>query len=908
MDIYSLIRTKLSPPRIGNVQLQRHELLALMEGAPRLLTLILGPAGSGKTTLAALWRKRLIARSVDAAWYNIGADDDDGQCAAYFVAALQQAGLSIDDTMAQSMLREAAESDQRFITIIVNKLFAHPHPVCIFIDDLHLLRGNQLLKVIQGLLDNSPPHLHIVIASRSPPQLRLDLLQARGLVQEINFSQLRFSLDEQIAYFEELGINWLSNNQTRQLYSLTEGWAAGVQLAAWSIRKGADFEATYARMTKRAIPLEQEGAVAYFEDTIACIIDSSQLEILVRLSVCRRLSHDLASEICQAEKAGDLLESLGAQYFFLIPIESGESQVWFRFHRIFASFLRQRLKFLSSEELIEINRRASLWFEKNGLYVEAIRHAGYAGEMSRQVDLLSVAARPLIGAGQFIQLLRLSSEMPVQALHVRIHLMLCIAWAQLCLRRLGDFDGTLAVIKCHAESGEPIVDFEIRLLQALSYIARDDSEHAFLLIQPFIDSPPSTDGFNLVMLGIAAGHSLIKRNELSRARDVVNNFQEQLRKRHGTRSRPYLDSLVGLSFVTQGDFIQARSTLDGLMSSIKKNDSLGDFSTAHIAGYLAEISWHLGDIESAQDYHDIYTEQADLFGPRDCTLSGLRIRARLHYHRGDLPRALQALEELELLARDEGWDRLAAWSLAERVRMQGKEITGVTAMREALRRLNRLASRYPLDASGAHSEIHTAVAIAEVDAAIAELQWGRVFDLAMPLSSKLANLGRMALAARVRILAAIAKYKVNDTVVAVDLVKQILDLAMYHGMNRLFIDEDEAGVELARELLKVPGLTPEEINFISRKDPPRKLHSIVLAPESAGTKKEIKEGRDILSPREKEIVTLLSRALSGKTIARALNVSPGTIKWHTKNIYGKLGAVSREDAVARARELKLIDY
>lgn len=907
MDLFSLIRTKLSPPRIGSAQLQRNALLTLMEEAPRLLTLILGPAGSGKTTLAALWRKRLVARSIDVAWYNIGADDDENQCAAYVIAALQQAGLDIDDAMAQLMLREAAESDQRFITVLVNKLFAHPRPVCLFLDDLHLLRGTRFIGVLQGLLSNSPPHLHIVVTSRSLPHLKLDLLQAKGQVQEINFSLLRFSLKEQIAFFEDLGINGLSSTQAKKLYALTEGWVAGVQLAAWSMKKGADFEATYARMIQRAIPLEQEGAVAYFEDTIASIMEPYQLELLIRMSACRRITHDLANIICQDARAGKLLEALGAHCFFLMQIESEDQQVWFRFHRIFASFLRERLNRLPSGELIEINRRASLWFENNNLYVEAIRHAGYAGDMPRQIDLLTVAARALICAGQFIQLLRWSAEMPVHALQERIQLLLCIGWSQLCSRRLGDFETTLAAIERHGESSEPIVDFEVRLLRALYHIARDDSERAFSLIEPFIDSPPSADGFNLVMLGIAAGNSLINRNEFGRSRDVVSCFQALLRQRHGPRVRPYLESLVGLSFIAQGDFLQARGVLGSLMNSLASEGNGAEFSTAHIAGYLAEVSWHLGDVETAQEYHDIYTEQADLLGSRDCTLCGLRTRARLHFGHGDLPRALQALDELESLAQDEGWDRLAAWSLAERVRMLGKQVAGMTAMREALRRLSRLASRYPLDVPGAHGEIHIAAEIAEVDAAIAELQWQHVFELAMPLSSKLVNAGRMALGIRMRILAAIAKYKLKETVEALEISKPTLVFAMYHGMNRLFVDEGDYGLELASELLNRLELTTDERRYLCRNDLPKKACDIVSSPQATASKRTTDEARDVLSPREKEIVTLLSRALSGKTIARALNVSPGTIKWHTKNIYSKLGAISREDAVAKARELQLID-
>lgn len=907
MDLFSLIRTKMAPPRIGGGLVHRHKLMAHLEEHQRcVISLILGPGGSGKTTLAAIWRKNLIAKGVDVAWYNIGADDDDGQCSAYLVACLQQAGLEIDDLMAQTLLREAAESNQRFINYIVNKLFAHPRQIFIFFEDYYLLRGRHIKEVVQSLLDNSPPQLHIVITSRLMPALRLELLQRKGLVQEINFSELRFSVEEQTAFLVSQGIKTLNNHQALKLHALTEGWAAGLQLVAWSMKKDIDFEETYSKLTKRAHPLAHEEMVGYFKDTISSILEPYQIDLLVRMSACRRLTRELADTICQDSRSGDLLVTLGSQCFFLLPIESDDPNLWFRFHRIFATFLRDRLVDLDADELIKINSRASEWFEKKNLYVEAIRHAGYAGDTPRRINLLSIAARKLICNGQFIQLLRWSSEMPEEALQEKIQLMLCIGWSQLCSRNLGDFEKTLAVIQRHPDATLEGVDFEVRLLRALHQVARDDTEQTLSLIEPFLEKPPQTDGFNLVMLGICAANSLINKNEFRRAQDLVTKFQILLRQKYGSRTRPYLDSLFGLSLLLQGDFVQARDKLEQLKCAIEAEGGGAEFSVAHIAGYLAEAAWHLGDIDAAEEYHEIYTEMADLLGSRSCTLYGLLTRARLHFDQGDMPRALQSLDELEYVAQDEGWDRLAAWSLAERVRMLGKRAVSITTMRESLRRLNRLASRYTSNAFGAHSEIPLAASIAEVDAAAAEFDWTRVIELGLPLSAQLADQGRMYLAARMRLLAAIAYHRENKSDTALQVLRPIITLAAYYGMRRLFIDEGESAEELVRSLLSLKDLTTIELAFLQGD----KLSTLdIREPQKyvAEVANDVDgNSKDLLSPKEIEILILLSRALSGKTIARALNVSPGTIKWHRRNIYGKLGAVSREDALTKARALKLL--
>lgn len=905
MEICPLIRTKLAPPRLGSLRVARTALLAqLEERQERCATLVLGPIGSGKTTLAAQWRQHLIMRGCDVAWYNVGADDNETQWAAYLVASLQQAGVDIGPALAQAMLRGEAESGQRFVALITNQLFAHSQPIYLFIEDMHLLRSRAPLEAIERLLDNAPPNFHIVMTARGMPSMDFSALRRKGQLLEIDFAQLRFSATEQLAFLSDLGVAGLTSGQASRLYALTEGWAAGTQLAAWSLKKGIDFETTFTRLTRLAVPLGDEGLTDYFDNALSGIVEPRQLDLLIRMSACRRLNRELCYVICEDPGAGKLLETLGKQNFFLLPIESDDVQPWYRFHRIFASFLRQKLRALPPEELARINRRVSVWFEACGLYVEAIRHARYAGDMARQVDLMTAAARPMIYAGQFIELARWTAEIPAQALHERIELMLCLGWAQICSWRLGAFNTTLDAIEIHPEAGDPKIDFEVRLLRAISMLMRDETEHLLPLIEPFIASPPPTDRFNILMLGSIASMALVKAGQYDRARDVAADCQATLRQQHGARLRPYLDTIPGISLLLQGDFIQARAILHRLMCDIEREGTMAETSAAHVAGYLAEVHWQLDDVDAVEDCLETYAETVALFGIPDYTLHALRATARLHFSRGDLARALEALDGLERLAQDEGWDRLAAWSLAERVRMLGANVGGITAMREALRRLKRLASRYAGDIKGINCEIHLAAASGEVDAAVAEFDWPRVKQLALSLAEVFSQRSNLYLAARMRLLAAVACSRMADSGAALALALPLVSIANQHGMLRLFAEETDGGAALVPELLALPTLTRDDRAFLERQAQ-RQAHTPASLPRSA-TEGAGEGGKDLLSQREREIIQLLSKALSRKTIARTANVSPGTIKWHLKNIYGKLGAVSREDAVAKARELKFI--
>ncbi|PWR18179.1 LuxR C-terminal-related transcriptional regulator [Zavarzinia aquatilis] len=893
----SLIRTKLAPPRVGGPAIGRERILDHLQARrDRALTLILGPAGSGKTTLAALWRQRLIADGIAVAWYNVGEDDDEVQWAAYWFAALAEAGVDVGPALAQALQCEGFETAGRFVAQTANALVAHARPVVMVLEDLHILKARQPFALLQQLLHLLPANFHLAITARTPPPLDLGDFRLKDQMTEVNFDELRLSPEEQGAFIEALGLPRPTAGQTWRLFALTEGWIAGTQLLALAIRKQGDADAVLARLDRLAAPVADDGLTSYVEDAIGAVLEPEQLALLVKVAACRRFTAALCAELCDDAGAGALLATLAAQHYFVSPIDSDEPLVWYRFHRIFAAFLKRRLLALPAAQLAEINRRASLWFERQGLTTEALRHARHAGDTSRMAALIGDAARPLLYAGQFSQLLRWAADLPADAKAERIDTLLSIGWSQVGVRRRGELAATMAAIGAHPAAMRPEVDFELRLMRALDLFTRDDSAAAMALLAPALDDPPPTDGFNLLMLGAVGGMALIGAGQHERARDFAADCQARLRSRHGARARPWLEGVIGHSFLVQGDFIQARDVLSRTLRDLGRDELLAEHSAGHLAGYLAEVSYQLNDFEAAEDHLDIYLEAGDVAGGLDARLHALRTRARLHARRGDGARALDALDEMERLAQDEGWDRLAAWSLAERVRLLGQRSQTITAMREALRRLRRMAARHA-GATGTLAEIGLAAAIAEADAAAAECDWQRVIELSTPLAGQLRDGGRMFLAARQTLCVALALQDQGREAAADDIARGLLMTAEHCGMYRLFLDGGAGALTLCRRLRENAALRPEERRLLDA--------SLGTARQPAASPAAPREG-GTLSPKEREIVQLLDRALSIKTIARALNVSPGTIKWHLKNVYAKLDAVSREDAVARARAARLL--
>ncbi|PWR18344.1 LuxR C-terminal-related transcriptional regulator [Zavarzinia compransoris] len=891
----SLIRTKTAPPRLAGVAVGRERLLDSLHGRrDRALTLILGPAGSGKTTLAALWRRRLVAGGTTVAWYNVGADDDEGQWAAYWFAALEESGIDTGPALAQALQSEGFETADRFVAQVANAVFAHVRPVVMVLEDLHVLKARRPFVLLQQLLQVLPANFHLVLTARAVPPLDLAGLRLKDQVTEVNFDALRLSLEEQAVFLDSLGVARLSPGQARRLHALTEGWIAGTHLAALALKREGVADTVLGRLDGLSAPAADDSLTSYVEEAIGAALEPAQLGFLVRIVACRRFTAGLAAALCDEAGAGALIETLAERHYFVTPIEGDDPLPWYRFHRIFAAFLRRRLLALPAADLADINRRASLWFERHGLIPEALRHARYAGDPSRMAALIGAAARPLLYAGQFQPLLRWTAGLPDAAKAERIDVLLSIGWSEVGLRRRGELPATLAAIAAHPAAVRPAVDFELRLMRALDAVTRDDTAAAMTLIGPVLGERPETDGFNLLMLGAVGGMALVAAGQYERARDLAGDCQGVLRRRHGARPRPWLDGIGGHSFLVQGDFIQARDALSRALHALEGEAQLAEYSAGHLAAYLAEAHYQLDDLDAAETCLDIHAETGDAAGGPDAALHALRTTARLHGLRNDRERALATLDTMEHLAQDEGWDRLAAWSLAERVRLLGRRAATVTAMREALRRLRRLALRHA-GSAGTLAEIGLAAAIAEVDAAAADLDWPRVIELAVPLAGDLRGRGRRFLAARQTVMAAAGHLALGREAEAARLGRGVLLTAEHGGMYRLFLDGGAAALALARHLRDLPDLRPEACRLLEVSPVPGTAAGL---PATAGSSPAV------LSPREGEIVQLLDRALSLKTVARVLNVSPGTLKWHLKNIYAKLDAVSREDAVAKARALK----
>lgn len=904
----SLIRTKLAPPKEGNAQVSRDLLLEQLDARrDRKLTVIMGPAGCGKTTLLTQWRKKLFLQGAKVAWYNAGADDDGAHVAAYIVEGLRQAGVSIETEELHLYQRSGVKISGPLLTSLINAVAAHDGEIYLMIDDFHEISSFETLRVIDRLIDLLPPCVHLVVSSRLRPPLQLGRLRAEDEITELSFSEMQFNLDETRRFAQAQGLTQLTPNQVIELYKITDGWAAGLQLLAFSLRKQSSPEKFLERQGK--LSARQESTLnQYLEEAVAEHLTTDELDFLTRISTCRRFNVKLCEALSPDPRAAEYLAKFEQENLFLLPIDTADAEPWYRFHRLFAAFLHKKLNRFDEVERKKLNQVASHWFDGKKLHVEAMRHASLADDSDFMVDLIDRAGRRMINAANFIEYLKWYDAIPLERLKNCLNVCLCAAWALLSCSRTEEFDRVIAIIEDHKDHTKPEVNTEIVLLKAYRSLRQDDTKATLEILEPMLRAEPPSNAFHSLLMFNVASIALVYANDFERAREIARlRYRYEIPERPGY-PRPLIDVIGGFSHLVQGNILLARTSLTSFIDEALNATVFAEDTAGLYSGYLLEAYYQSGEIELARSFLDRYCDLIDAVGAADGLLFSYRVRARLQCLDSQPERALETLARLEEIGYRQKLDRLIAWSLYEQVGLAIDAKISAT-LQDLLERLDQLSERYKTYLNCPWSEIPLAAALARADVAFYSLGDDSALE-AVQVAHACATMNRrQLLSTRLGLMRAILNFNAGSKAESLDQAHALVRTASEMGMARVMIDLGAPAQPLIDSLLNSP-LEERERQFLnlSSKGIGVSMHkaSAPVALISSAARRGISTSSERLSTREMEVLDLLSKALSMKSIGRALNLSPGTVKWHLRNIYAKLNAASREDALAKSRAIGLI--
>jgi LuxR family maltose regulon positive regulatory protein len=419
-----ILRTKLYIPHIRRGLVARPGLVAKLKEGRRpgnRLTLLSAPAGFGKTTLLSEW-----TASTDrlAAWVSLDeGDNDPTRFWAYVIAALQTIEADVGQS-ALAMLRSPQPPVIEPVLIhLINDIATIPERLVLILDDYHVIQAQAIHEALAFLLDHLPPQLHLVIASRADPPLPIALFRGRGQVIELRQAQLRFTFDEAAAFLSQVTGLSLAADDIAALTARTEGWIAGLQMAAVSMR-GQDAERIPGFVA--ALTGSHQYIADYLSDEVLSQQDENVRVFLLQTSILDHMTGPLCDAVTDQSGGQQTLEGLEATNLFVVSLDDERS--WFRYHHLFASLLRQRLQQIQPGAVPELHRRASVWYERNGLLVEAIKHALQADDLKRVEWLVAHRVLTMIYYGELATLMEWLEALPHSAVRSRPWLGVAYAW------------------------------------------------------------------------------------------------------------------------------------------------------------------------------------------------------------------------------------------------------------------------------------------------------------------------------------------------------------------------------------------------------------------------------------------------------------------------------------------------
>ncbi len=925
-----VLGTKLHVPAPRRQLVARDRLtdqLRAGSGSMPRLVLIGAPAGFGKTTLMTQWLTSTAPHAVSVAWLSLDAGDTDLRLfLTHLLAAVHASNPEVGAEAGALLENDRGTPTEAVLVSLVNDLDTLAGPTVLALDDYHVIDDSTVHEAVTFLLDNLPPQTTLAMTTRADPPLPLARLRARGELVEIRAADLRFTSEEATQFLNDVMGLHLQPTHVTALETRTEGWAAGLQLAALSARSRA----------ASSNPTDIDSFVQDFSGTHRFVLDylleevlDAQPEELRRFLLDTSVLDQLTGPLCDAVTGSgggrETLENLEHGNVFVIPID--DERQWFRYHHLFADALRSRLTAHDPARVQQLHRSAADWYAERGMLTDAVPHALTGGDPEHAADLVELAMPEVRKRREDRAMRDWLPALPDGVVRRRPLLATFMAGARLfqgdldsveswldaaehaleAVRPTGPgfpFPAALAEAAAARDSETLALPATIETYRAAVAQARGDVEgtvaHARRARAVARDSDHMSRGAAAGFLGLAAWAT----GDLDTAVDTFTEAVGHLRAAGNVADALGGTVVLGSLWLARGRPDEGRRLYEQAIDVAERRSgppmpSLGDL---HVG--LADLLRERGDLDAAERHLQVAHELGDRAGLLENRYRWSNAMSGVLRARGDLDGAVSMLDAAGLLHRPGFFPDVAPIPAATaRVNIAQGSLADARAWARDAAVTADNEPRY-LDEFNALTLARLRVAEHHAQGDPAGLDEAvRLLDRIVASASAADRGGSLLEAHLVR---ALARHAGGDLDGALDDLGHALTLGVPVGYARLFLDEGtpmeqlllvaaerrgRAGSEEARHLLDVAQRSRTDAAS------PAELSSSTLTPES------LIEG---LSERELEVLRLLATDLSGPEIARQLFVSVNTLRTHTKHIFTKLEVNTRRAAVRRAAELGLV--
>jgi ATP/maltotriose-dependent transcriptional regulator MalT len=901
-----LLQTKfyIPPPQTNFVHRPRLT-NRINEGLARKLTLISAPAGFGKTTLLSDWflttRRRVTWLSLEQA------DNDPTRFWAYFLAALQMLQEDLVKDAQDFLHAEGRQMNpaqlETFITILINDISRHPGEFAFVLDDYQQIDNLLIHAGIVFLVDHLPPRMHLILTCRADPPLPLARLRARAQMTELRSDDLRFTYDEIIEFLNRVMFLDLSADQIAALEARTEGWIAGLQLAAISLQKREDPTEFIESFTG-----SHRFILDYLVDEVLSCQSEDVQSFLLATSILKRFTGPLCDSVTERNDGLEMLRQLEQANLFIVPLDN--ERRWYRYHNLFADLLHSRLNELKPDQVPILHRRACDWFERENLLPEAIHHALTIQAFEKAADLIEEAVEMLRQRGEIATLTGWMNALPGSIQRSRPSL--CLAYARALVDTsqnvsieslVDDAEAGLQTDRFSSDLNSTSLRGQIAALRAYLAMIQHRYEDAIKLSriarELFGEGEARWSSFaGLILAGAyrftndwgAASQTYLEASDLSQAAgDTVN-------------------ALIALSL--RGEVLEAQGHLHQSAEQFERVLQLAEelaIPTAPATGYalvgLGRVWFEWNDLQTSISYVQEGIRRGKKGDIKDILLRGYLALARLHQAQSDLKGSQAALENADLAAKQIGSAEVNDWVDAYRAQTW-------LALGEV-----EAAIAWALKYSGnIYDETFPSIAIA---LARVRMHQGKTDEAIALLDHALQSayaVGRLGNAIQILIVKALVHRELGGREHAFSALYSALALAQPEGYIRVFLDGGESMRALIFDFQSMIKNRASPTVLDDSKVIIEYTHKLLAGFAIASISQSRQLGSphqqssipEPLSERELEVLHLMAAGLSNRDIATRDVVSINTVKSQVKSIYGKLGAHTRADALLAARQLGLL--
>ena len=909
-----LLATKTHIPRTRRSLVSRPRLLVQLDaGLACPLTLIAGPAGFGKTTLLCEW---LAQNNCRASWVSLDdGDDDPARFWAYIIASLEVLSPGLGHNAFALLETPQLATMEPVVTALVNALDALSADSVLVLDDYHVIENDQIHHALAFFINHLPPQMHIFLTTRADPPLPLARWRARGQLNEVRAADLRFTPDEAVQFLNAtMGLN-LAPDEVAVLETRTEGWVAGLQLAALALRTHDDAQVTHFVATSAA---NNRFVVDYLVDEVLQRQTEIVQDFLRQTSILEHLTASLCDRVTGRHDSQAILEFLESANLFIEPTDS--DRYWYRYHTLFSDLLRKLLGQAEPELVPELHRRASQWYEEHEFIPEAIGHALAAHDYVRAAPLIERVARSTLRRGEISTLAAWLTALPPDAVLTRP--LLCVFKARTLIS-----DGELDSVETLLTAAERLVPASISMAEADALRGQIATMRAMLAAQ-VADVPGMVAHAREALQHLPQDRSFLRdlsswiqglAYELGgQEAEGGQKLSEMMGRslRGGSPLWVLLSTYAfGLLEMTQGRLSLANELYQRALQYLEQRAQLPESAGLIYLG-LGELCRARGDLDAATLYLTQGLELVKRRADHNAPIQGLISLAWIRQARGDVQGARAAMQEAAHLAQGKTSTRTIVQLGAHQARLALRQ--GDLAAAERWANESQLQDQV-LTGDSAGQYLYQVVQSTRARLLIAQGRSGEALAILEQLHGQAAKAGWGRVMISLSALTALAWHAHGNSEQALATLQEALALAEPEGYVGVFADEGPAMARLLaegtrHEFWREPRLDryAQRLFAACRSQPAPGARSSAHLPGLGASSQEPESGPvsagqiEPLSERENEVLHLLNQGLSNRQIAERLYLGLGTVKTHVHNIYAKLAVQDRQHALMQARELHLL--